>query len=140
MTQVCWVGIRPPVDSHPAIQYQQEQHDKARPTKRNPIPREDGHRGSRPRPILRHIRSTQKRTSPKEQTKMTPDTVNLIAELEQRVSDLSNALELVTEDRDNLRDAGNSLMAELEACRITLTQAHSDISRLRIFLAQGAEL
>lgn len=71
---------------------------------------------------------------------MTPDTVNLIAELEQRVSDLSNALELVTEDRDNLRDAGNSLMAELEACRVTLTQAHSDISRLRIFLAQGAEL
>ena len=71
---------------------------------------------------------------------MTPDTVNLIAELEQRISELSTALELVTEDRDNLRDAGNSLMHELEACRATLIQAHSDISRLRVYLAQGAEL
>lgn len=71
---------------------------------------------------------------------MTPDTINLITELEQRISELSVALELVTEDRDNLRDAGNSLMTELEACRVTLTQAHSDISRLRVWLAQGAEL
>ena len=71
---------------------------------------------------------------------MTPDTVNLIAEIEQRVSELSAALELVTEDRDNLRDAGTSLMHELEACRTTLIQAHSDISRLRVYLAQGAEL
>ena len=71
---------------------------------------------------------------------MTPDTVNLITELEQRISELSVALELVTEDRDNLRDAGNSLMAELDLCRATLTQAHSDISRLRVYLAQGAEL
>ena len=71
---------------------------------------------------------------------MTPDTVNLITELEQRISELSTALELVTEDRDNLRDAANSMWKELEACRTTLTQAHSDISRLRVYLAQGAEL
>ena len=71
---------------------------------------------------------------------MTPDTVNLIAELEQRVSELSAALELVTEDRDNLRDAANSMWKELDLCRATLTQAHSDISRLRVYLAQGAEL
>ena len=71
---------------------------------------------------------------------MTPDTINLITELEQRISELSVALELVTEDRDNLRDAGNSLMHELDLCRATLTQAHSDISRLRVYLAQGAEL
>jgi len=71
---------------------------------------------------------------------MTPDTINYTAELEQRISELSAALELVTEDRDNLRDASNSLMHELEACRVTLTQAHSDISRLRVYLAQGAEL
>jgi len=31
-------------------------------------------------------------------------------------------------------------MTELEACRTTLVQAHSDISRLRVYLAQGAEL
>jgi len=71
---------------------------------------------------------------------MTPDNIHLIEELEQRVSELSAALELVTEDRDNLRDTANSLMAEVEACRVTLTQAHSDISRLRVYLAQGAEL
>ena len=71
---------------------------------------------------------------------MTPDTINYTAELEQRISELSAALELVTEDRDNLRDASNSLMHELEACRVTLVQAHSDISRLRVYLAQGAEL
>jgi chromosome segregation ATPase len=71
---------------------------------------------------------------------MTPDNTNLITELEQRISELSVALELVTEDRDNLRDAGNSLMTELDLCRSTLTQAHSDISRLRVYLAQGAEL
>ena len=71
---------------------------------------------------------------------MTPDNTNLIAELEQRVSELSAALELVTEDRDNLRDAGTSLMTELDLCRATLVQAHSDISRLRVYLAQGAEL
>ncbi len=29
---------------------------------------------------------------------------------------------------------------ELEACRATLVQANSDISRLRVYLAQGAEL
>ena len=34
----------------------------------------------------------------------------------------------------------DSLFKELEACRATLTQANSDISRLRIYLAQGAEL
>ena len=134
-------GVHLPPDRDPTQHStQQEQHDKARLTERNPIHGEDGHRGSRPRPILRNFRSTQNRTSTKEQTKMTPDTMNLIAELEQRVSELSAALELVTEDRDNLRDAGNSLMHELEACRATLIQAHSDISRLRVYLAQGAEL
>jgi uncharacterized coiled-coil DUF342 family protein len=66
--------------------------------------------------------------------------VNQFAELELRVNDLQNALTRVIEERDNYRDTADSLFRELEACRATLTQAHSDISRLRVYLAQGAEL
>ena len=62
------------------------------------------------------------------------------AELELRVNDLQNALDRVIEERDNYRDTADSLFKELEACRATLVQANSDITRLRIFLAQGAEL
>ena len=66
--------------------------------------------------------------------------INQFAELELRVNDLQNALTRVIEERDNYRDTADSLFRELEACRATLTQAHSDISRLRVYLAQGAEL
>ena len=66
--------------------------------------------------------------------------MNQFAELELRVNDLQNALARVTEERDNLKDTADSLFRELEASRVTLTQANSDISRLRIYLAQGAEL
>jgi len=62
------------------------------------------------------------------------------AELELRVNDLQNALARVIEERDNYRDTADSLFRELEACRATLVQANSDISRLRVYLAQGAEL
>jgi chromosome segregation ATPase len=62
------------------------------------------------------------------------------AELELRVNDLTNALARVTEERDNYKDTADSLFKELEACRATLVQASSDISRLRVYLAQGAEL
>jgi len=66
--------------------------------------------------------------------------VNQFAELELRVNDLQNALTRVIEERDNYKDTADSLFKELEACRTTLTQANSDISRLRVYLAQGAEL
>jgi chromosome segregation ATPase len=66
--------------------------------------------------------------------------INQFAELELRVNDLQNALARVTEERDNLKDVSDSLFRELESCRVTLNQANSDISRLRIYLAQGAEL
>jgi chromosome segregation ATPase len=66
--------------------------------------------------------------------------INQFAELELRVNDLTNALARVTEERDNYKDTADSLFKELEACRATLVQASSDISRLRVYLAQGAEL
>jgi chromosome segregation ATPase len=66
--------------------------------------------------------------------------INQFAELELRVNDLQNALARVAEERDNYKDTADSLFRELEACRTTLSQANSDISRLRVYLAQGAEL
>lgn len=66
--------------------------------------------------------------------------INQFAELELRVNDLQNALTRVIEERDNYKDTADSLFRELEACRATLNQANSDISRLRVYLAQGAEL
>jgi uncharacterized membrane protein YfbV (UPF0208 family) len=62
------------------------------------------------------------------------------AELEIRVGELHTALEFVTNQRNDYKDIADSLFKELEACKATLNQAHSDISRLRVYLAQGAEL
>jgi len=50
------------------------------------------------------------------------------------------ANELLREERDRYKDSADSLHAELEACRATLKQAESVISRLRTHIAQGVEL
>jgi hypothetical protein len=50
------------------------------------------------------------------------------------------ANELLREERDRLKDAADSLHLELDACRATLKQAESVISRLRTHIAQGVEL
>ena len=64
-------------------------------------------------------------------------------ELEQykdRVDALHLANELLRNERDRYKDAAESLHLELEACKQTLKQAESVISRLRTHLAQGVEL
>ena len=64
-------------------------------------------------------------------------------ELEQykdRVDAMQMANELLREERDRFKDAADSLHLELEACRVTLKQAESVISRLRTHIAQGVEL
>ena len=64
-------------------------------------------------------------------------------ELEQykdRVDAMQMANELLREERDRYKDAADSLHAELDACRATLKQAESVISRLRNHIAQGIEL
>lgn len=64
-------------------------------------------------------------------------------ELEQykdRVDAMNMANELLREERDRYKDAADSLSAELDACRATLKQAESVISRLRTHIAQGVEL
>lgn len=63
-----------------------------------------------------------------------------LAELEMRVGELSTALERITVERDNYRDAADSLAEELGNVRLALKQAQSDISRLRLWIAQGVEL
>ena len=64
-------------------------------------------------------------------------------ELEQykdRVDALQLANELLREERDRYKDASDSLHAELDACKQTLKQSDSVISRLRNHIAQGVEL
>ena len=64
-------------------------------------------------------------------------------ELEQykdRVDAMQMANELLREERDRYKDAADSLHLELDACRSTLKQAESVISRLRTHIAQGVEL
>lgn len=64
-------------------------------------------------------------------------------ELEQykdRVDAMQMANELLREERDRYKDAADSLHLELDACRVTLKQAESVISRLRTHIAQGVEL
>jgi DnaJ-domain-containing protein 1 len=64
-------------------------------------------------------------------------------ELEQykdRVDAMQIANELLREERDQYKDAADSLHLELEACKQTLKQAESVISRLRTHIAQGVEL
>jgi hypothetical protein len=64
-------------------------------------------------------------------------------ELEQykdRVDAMQIANEVLRDERDRLKDAADSLHIELEACRLSLKQAESVISRLRTHIAQGIEL
>jgi DnaJ-domain-containing protein 1 len=64
-------------------------------------------------------------------------------ELEQykdRVDAMQIANELLREERDRYKDAADSLHLELEACKQTLKQAESVVSRLRTHIAQGVEL
>jgi len=64
-------------------------------------------------------------------------------ELEQykdRVDAMQMANELLREERDRYKDAADSLHLELDACKQTLKQAESVISRLRTHIAQGIEL
>ena len=53
---------------------------------------------------------------------------------------MQTANELLRDELYRYKDAANSLHAELEACRATLKQAESVISRLRTHIAQGVEL
>lgn len=57
-----------------------------------------------------------------------------------RISELSTALELVTEQRDNLEDAANSLNEELDFARKQISALQATVQRLKLHLQQGVEL
>ena len=63
-----------------------------------------------------------------------------VIELQQRVAELSTALELVTSSRDDLKDAADSLHHELEAAKHHIRIQDQMLSRLRQHIAQGLEL
>lgn len=65
---------------------------------------------------------------------------NLVAELEQRIAELSTALEVMREDRDAKKDAADSLWNELQTVRARLSVAEATVDRLRLHIQQGVEL
>jgi uncharacterized coiled-coil DUF342 family protein len=63
-----------------------------------------------------------------------------IIELQSRVAELSVALETVTQQRDDYRDAADSLHSELEVSRRRLSEVSGIVDRLRLHIQQGIEL
>ncbi len=63
-----------------------------------------------------------------------------IIELQTRVAELSVALVTVTAQRDDCRDAADSLHAELEISRKRLSEVSGIVDRLRLHIQQGVEL
>ena len=57
-----------------------------------------------------------------------------------RVDALAVANQTLQEERDRYMDAAESLMQEVNHCKMYLKQAESVISRLRTHIAQGVEL
>lgn len=63
-----------------------------------------------------------------------------IIELQSRIAELSVALETVTQQRDDCRDAADSLHSELEISRRRLSEVSGIVDRLRLHIQQGIEL
>ena len=63
-----------------------------------------------------------------------------INELQTRIAELSLSLETVTQQRDDCRDAADSLHSELEISRRRLSEVSSIVDRLRLHIQQGIEL
>lgn len=63
-----------------------------------------------------------------------------IIELQTRIAELSNALDILREERDNLVDASASLHTELEAQRSRANALEVIVGRLRLHIQQGVEL
>ena len=63
-----------------------------------------------------------------------------IIELQSRVAELSVALEIVTQQRDDCRDISDSIYIELESTKAKLAIANSVVDRLRLHIQQGIEL
>lgn len=63
-----------------------------------------------------------------------------LQEAQQRISELSTALEAMRHDRDAKKDTADSLWNELQTVRSQLSAAEATIGRLRLHIQQGVEL
>ena len=61
-------------------------------------------------------------------------------EQELRISELSNALQIVTDQRNNLEDSLQAAMQELQSRDTHISNLGAIIDRLRTHIAQGLEL
>ena len=61
-------------------------------------------------------------------------------EAQMRIAELSTALSLVTDQRDNLEDSLNAAIKELDAYKQHVATLTTTIERLRLHIAQGVEL
>jgi len=71
---------------------------------------------------------------------MNNETIALIAELEQRVTDLDSALELVTGDRDKLQRQVDMFESMVDVHKKYEHELTAIIDRLRLHIQQGIEL
>ena len=71
---------------------------------------------------------------------MSNDTEFELEYWQDRVDALAVTNQALQEERDRYMDAADSLMQELNHCKLYLQQAESMISRLRNHISQGVEL
>jgi len=70
-----------------------------------------------------------------------PDALRLMHdEAQTRIAELSTALSIVTDQRNNLEDSLDSAIKELDAHKSHISQLNSIVERLRVHIAQGIEL
>ena len=61
-------------------------------------------------------------------------------EAQMRIAELSSALSLVTDQRDNIQDSLDSAIRELDAYKQHVSSLTTTVERLRLHIAQGVEL
>jgi predicted nucleic acid-binding Zn-ribbon protein len=61
-------------------------------------------------------------------------------EAQLRIAELSTALAMVTEQRDNLEDSLTAAIREVDAYKQQIASLTATIERLRLHIAQGVEL
>jgi chromosome segregation ATPase len=70
-----------------------------------------------------------------------PDALRLMHdEAQTRIAELSTALSIVTDQRNNLEESLDSAIKELDAHKSHISQLNSTVERLRVHIAQGIEL
>jgi len=61
-------------------------------------------------------------------------------EAQMRIAELSSALSLVTDQRDNIQDSLTAAIREVDAYKQQIASLNATIERLRLHIQQGVEL